>query len=422
MIHGSERGDGVYELVKAHNFRYMRSIGMIGIRGSRNHAPQRWNIDAAAAALREAGFTVEIDLDYEAQPAAVVAQQRAEQNENRIDALERKAGSYIGAGNAIVNQVHEQRSLLPLGQPNIVQANGRVPLRAQREKWNNRDRRGWALIDKGTAAANRAQAAAANQAHHLAGDATMRRIAKREAELRGVDESLTKLGDRQTGYRPRLEARRRELAGLLEWDRDHLAKLGETMQYRQWGPEDFTAGDFARCSGYWVPVHKVNKKSLTHPHWAAGTDTSPWDRVSGQRSLTEHLEALADELTHLEPVHLSTDLHTALLSQGWAGTADQLDEGTRELWPAEHWAIVNGPVHPLYLRPVIVAPPPADEPPLQVTELTAEEYQRRSRNGHAGKLGPLLTEARAMWLRRGATHHALERGGVWGPVVIKKGT
>lgn len=42
LIEGSEKGDGVYDIVRHRGFRYFPSIGRIGITGSRDQAAQTW--------------------------------------------------------------------------------------------------------------------------------------------------------------------------------------------------------------------------------------------------------------------------------------------------------------------------------------------------------------------------------------------
>ncbi|MCD9904258.1 hypothetical protein LUR56_37940 [Streptomyces sp. MT29] len=63
LIEGSSKGDGVYEIVRPHGFRYFPSIEAIGIVRSRDRAAQKGKISGAAAALRQAGFDVETVID-----------------------------------------------------------------------------------------------------------------------------------------------------------------------------------------------------------------------------------------------------------------------------------------------------------------------------------------------------------------------
>jgi len=57
-VEGSRKGDGVYDILRQppHRFRYFPSTRTIGIQASRDKLPQQDRINAAAGALRAAGF------------------------------------------------------------------------------------------------------------------------------------------------------------------------------------------------------------------------------------------------------------------------------------------------------------------------------------------------------------------------------
>jgi hypothetical protein len=69
ILSGSRKGDGVWEIVRQHGFRSSREIGLY-IRGSRDRDAQTWRIEAAATALRAAGFEVTVEIDDQWRPAA----------------------------------------------------------------------------------------------------------------------------------------------------------------------------------------------------------------------------------------------------------------------------------------------------------------------------------------------------------------
>ncbi|MDJ0396497.1 DUF3560 domain-containing protein [Rhodococcus sp. G-MC3] len=81
------KGDGTNVILKAYGWRWFASLITWGIRGSRDRPPQRRIIDATAAALRTAGFDVELDIDTTARPAALVESDRAERQTDRVAAL-----------------------------------------------------------------------------------------------------------------------------------------------------------------------------------------------------------------------------------------------------------------------------------------------------------------------------------------------
>ena len=94
LIHGTSKGDGVYELIgprTAARFRYFPSIRMIGIPQSRDHLAKRWQIDQAAKALRAAGHVVTVEIDDTPRDAGDVKADRAERLDDRYDRLSSKA-------------------------------------------------------------------------------------------------------------------------------------------------------------------------------------------------------------------------------------------------------------------------------------------------------------------------------------------
>ncbi|MGC5412048.1 DUF3560 domain-containing protein, partial [Streptomyces sp. DT225] len=49
LLNGSRKGDGVYEIVRTHGFRYSRNVG-IYISRSQDREAQHWRINGAAYA------------------------------------------------------------------------------------------------------------------------------------------------------------------------------------------------------------------------------------------------------------------------------------------------------------------------------------------------------------------------------------
>jgi hypothetical protein len=52
LIEGSSKGDGVFDIVREHGFRYFPSLGQLGIGRSRDRVARTSDIEAAAGALR----------------------------------------------------------------------------------------------------------------------------------------------------------------------------------------------------------------------------------------------------------------------------------------------------------------------------------------------------------------------------------
>ena len=94
LVHGTSKGDGVYELIgprTAARFRYFPSIRMIGIPQSRDHLADRWRINKAAEVLRAAGHEVTVEIDDTPRDVTEVKADRAERLDGRYDALTAKA-------------------------------------------------------------------------------------------------------------------------------------------------------------------------------------------------------------------------------------------------------------------------------------------------------------------------------------------
>jgi hypothetical protein len=172
----------------------------------------------------------------------------------------------------------------------------------------------------------RAESAQATQSHRESVPATLRRIAKLEAEERGVqrnlagrmdwvddgnggyDYKLIKPGER---YRARLEAHAADLAGQIAYWREHVAKA-EASGVKVWTRADFARGDYVLSRGTWYEVLRVNAKSLTVPwtvNWqvpavtranavtaigpSTHTGTIGYDDIRGRKSADEMAPVLA---------------------------------------------------------------------------------------------------------------------------------
>jgi hypothetical protein len=86
LVYGTRKGDGVYDIIRKWengNFKFFPSLRMIGLRNSRDRVADRWAINAAAKALREAGFEVEVEIDDTFRDRAQVLEDKADRLEDR---------------------------------------------------------------------------------------------------------------------------------------------------------------------------------------------------------------------------------------------------------------------------------------------------------------------------------------------------
>src|SRR5690606_2120725 len=63
LIDGTERGDGTNVVLKAHRWRFSRNLGTWYVPQSRDRAAKVRTIETTAAALRDAGYDVEVTID-----------------------------------------------------------------------------------------------------------------------------------------------------------------------------------------------------------------------------------------------------------------------------------------------------------------------------------------------------------------------
>jgi ParB/RepB/Spo0J family partition protein len=193
-------------------------------------------------------------------------------------------------------------------------------------------------IDDGKKAqhlADRAEASARYEAHRKNPGVTLRRLDKLRADLRRIEK--WQRGESAGGFKEsignpetvaELARRHDEVTEQIQHWEGVIADA-ESRGFKAWGRDDFTKGDFAKYSGRWFQVLRVNAKSVSIPHihngigkkvvrlgdgHISGTWTAPYDGVSGRMSAEEmaaHLnpapaedvqEAAGAELAAVAPV------------------------------------------------------------------------------------------------------------------------
>lgn len=334
VIEGSVKGDGVWEIARNHGFRFSRHVG-IYVRNSRNRAANRLQIDAAADALRAAGFTVEVDIDNTTagRSFAEVEAERNERAEDRADRYAERAARNAAAGEARWDRTRDRMSAIPPGQPILVGHHSERRHRRALDWAHNQDRKAVEEMGKGEYWAGRANAAGKYQAHREDPGRTRRRIDKLEADRRRIVRRLQEGwtseygpdavlpagaevihtfpdGTRKCRVLPTGEAKAAREADLAQVD-DEIAYWrrvlaeAENRGVKLWARDDFTKGDFV-VTRYEVAVEvvRVNAKSLTVPwahYWVATgnpvatveqcqqaahgdmhTDRLPYDDVQGR--------------------------------------------------------------------------------------------------------------------------------------------
>ncbi len=115
LIDGTERGDGTNVVLKAHRWRFSRNLGTWYVPQSRDRAAKVRTIETTAAALREAGYDVQVTIDDTARAAAVVEADKIARQAARADALAAKADRKAGAADAAYARHEAAVERLPEG-------------------------------------------------------------------------------------------------------------------------------------------------------------------------------------------------------------------------------------------------------------------------------------------------------------------
>lgn len=282
---GTSKGDGAGDILKANGFSFRYSAWRI--RGSRDRMSS-WQIDAAATALRAAGFEIAVEIDDTPRPTAVVEAERAERAGARAERFAGYAGNAAARAAAAEAGARQIQKYIPFGQPVLV---GHHSQRRHEKALERIDRGLTKAVEeerKATYWDGRAQSAETSQQYRENVYVTLRRIERLEAELRAD----RRIADRRaangvaSAEPTRLD---RKIANLEEqiarW-KAHVA-AAEAAGAKVWRPVDFTKGDFIQCGGSrWIRVVRVNARTLsllnpTSPNLAPVT--LPYDKVTGHR-------------------------------------------------------------------------------------------------------------------------------------------
>ena len=316
LAHSAENGTTVEgdtrpikDTIKDLGLRWSKRMGFWYVPNSRGHNRPRRPLEGIAAALRQAGAEVAIeigeDLTFEERQdlARERSAERAERLEERGDrALAEAAGQFDRAHRAVEH--------IPMGQPILVGHHSERRHRGDLERSDRAMRKGIEAQDRGAHLRGRAQAARRNAERRERPDATARRIDRLETELRDIERQLDgtsrKYGyERATGaHQERLLARRLELEDEIAGWKRHLEEVGGLVCDAE-RAKAVRPGD--RVQGRWgmATVLRVNKKSFS-----AGYDD---DR---QYIVREAVSSVPfDEVGALHPVDCNV---TRLRHQLWA--------------------------------------------------------------------------------------------------------
>lgn len=325
LADGTSRGDTAGAVLKANRFRFSRNLGLWYLPHSRDKSANTRLIETTAAALREAGHSVETTIDNDATRSFAEAEaERAERAEKRADRFAGYADNASTRSDARSNAGHQMLDAIPMGQPILVGHHSEKRDRSYRNRAFDNLEASFREADKAEYWTGRADAAASYQQRRENIGTTLRRIQKLEADERFWANTLT-TGHNSSGWTTstpeRVEEINRRLAAVreeLEHWRAHIAAAEQTG-VKIWSKADFQKGDFARIGNHWNEIIQVNAKTLTVPYlnnWSRvvlrrddptflWTWTRPYNEVSGKLTAREMVD-----LTHAEALKTLADAET----------------------------------------------------------------------------------------------------------------
>lgn len=316
LIEGSAKGDGVYDVLRGlrDNWRYFPSLRQIGLGQSRDKAANTYKINRAAEALRAAGHEVAVEVDNTITRTFAEAEaERYGRAEDRAERYEHRSETATANAERMwqeTSRVYEQLN----GQPILVGHHSERRHRNLLDKTNAKEHRAMDEHKAGEYWASRSAAAERYRDSRESVPTTLRRIEKLEAEQRQLERRRDGSGKAIHGedtpaegdYRERLLVRLEEIAGELDYWREHVAKA-EAEGLKVWSKADFSRGDYVKFLGKWFEVVRVNAKSLTIPamvndgkvihkdgNRCTWTDTVPYHEVTARKSSEEMAAILAD--------------------------------------------------------------------------------------------------------------------------------
>lgn len=305
LIEGTTKGDGSNIILKAGGWRWSRNMGTWYIPNSRDRSARSRIITSTAEQLRAAGFTVEVEIDDTARPAAEVEDDKAQRATERAEAMAAKAERRAAAAEQAEQNARAAAARLPEGgEPIKIGHHSEARHRNIIEKADRATRRAIHADTEARQAAERADAAALATARRHNPVTVANRIEalqadKRRAErrLNGHTRTLFTAGEQryteshepaQGSTAERLREHIQELAGQIShWESVRADQIA-TGQIENYSPESITKGDQVKFRGTWYEVRRVNRKSVTIPSMVGGswTDTVAYHELSGHRPAT----------------------------------------------------------------------------------------------------------------------------------------
>ena len=313
LVHGTVRGDGTNTILKAAGFRWFPTLGLWGIAGSRDHQPNRYKIERAAAALRAAGHPVSVDVDDTHRSTAEAEADKAQRQEQRVDALNAKAERKAAAAEAAWETEHRAvEALPPGGEPIKIGHHSERRHRNAIARAHDATRRAIEATDLAHQARSRAEAAASTTGHRYNPVTVKNRIEKLQAAQRGdqhildghrrvvarsaTHEYVDEFGPATGSYRDQVIARMAQRGDEITYWTAIYADLQASGAASTHSRDSISTGDLIKYRGHWYPVVRVNPKSVSvRLHEGAS-----WTNTIGYHEISGHRLAAADDNTEAD--------------------------------------------------------------------------------------------------------------------------
>lgn len=302
LIQGTTKGDGSNLILRAAGWRWSRNLGTWYVPNTRDRAARGHIISHTADQLRTAGFTVDVEIDDTARPAAEVERDKSARAGERAEALAAKAARQAAVADQAQASARTADARLPEGgEPIKIGHHSEGRHRSALARADRATRRAIDADTEATQAAERAEAAALATVRRYNPVTVANRIQTLQADKRRAERQLTghsrtlftvgeqryteDFGPTRGEAAERLQARIQELEDQINhWEgvRAEQIAAGDANNY---GPENVTKGDQVKFRGSWYEVRRVNRKTVTIPSMVGGswTDTVPYHELSGHQ-------------------------------------------------------------------------------------------------------------------------------------------
>ncbi|WP_098960974.1 DUF3560 domain-containing protein, partial [Pseudonocardia sp. N23] len=271
-LEGTRRSDDLYATLRSLGWLFRRSVGDFRLQASQDRPAKRAAIERTVAALRTAGFGVEVRIDTTPRPVAEAEGERAVRAEHRADQLTTRATRLAGEAAGREQAANRVLEHIPLGQPLLTDHHSYAADRRRRERAHANMERAVALQREAGHTAAAAATAAAHMRHRHNPHTVANRIRALTAALARYEREVAALAA-NTAIPVEARVRREgELAEYVEnareqlsyWQRVRDAQIagGEATNYSR---ADISRGDLIRYEGGWYVVVRANAKSVSVP-------------------------------------------------------------------------------------------------------------------------------------------------------------